>query len=166
MAAAFDAVRVAFAAPADPPRGPGAVPVRGEVRVEVAEAWRLLVRTRGRARVRDVARHVALGERQLETLFRAELGVTPRAARGLVRFDAARRQVQRLALGRGSRTLADVAAQTGYADHSHLVRDFRRFAGTSPTGWVREELGNIQAGGHTDGPGWGHEHPREHPHTD
>lgn len=163
-AAAFEALRAAFAAPADPPRGPGAVPVRGEVRVEVAEAWRLLVRTRGRARVRDVARHVALGERQLETLFRAELGVTPRAARGLVRFDAARRQVQRLALGRGSRTLADVAAQTGYADHSHLVRDFRRFAGTSPTAWVREELGNIQAGGHTDGPGWGHEHPREHPH--
>jgi len=76
----------------------------------------------------------------------------------LARFDAARREVQRLALGRGARTLADVAHATGYADHSHLVRDFRRFAGASPTQWVREELGNIQAGGHTDGPGWEHEH--------
>ncbi|MBN0042383.1 AraC family transcriptional regulator [Cellulosimicrobium cellulans] len=161
---AFAAVLAAFADRDGPPRGRGAPPVRTEVRVEVAEAWRLLVRSRGRARVRDVARHVALGERQLETLFRAELGVTPRSARGLVRFDAARRQVQRVALGQDARTLADVAAQTGYADHSHLVRDFRRFAGTSPTTWVREELGNIQAGGHTDGPGWGHEHPTEHPH--
>ncbi|MFI2705490.1 helix-turn-helix domain-containing protein [Cellulosimicrobium composti] len=154
--AAFDVVRATLARDSSCARRDG-------VRPEVAEAWRVLVRTRGRARVRDVARHVTLGERRLETLFRAELGVSPRAARGLARFDAARRAVQRLALGRGPRTLADVAADAGYADHSHLVRDFRRFAGTTPTGWVREEVGNIQAGGHTDGPGWDHEHPREHP---
>jgi AraC-like DNA-binding protein len=161
-AAAFDVVRAALATPGGAAPG-GSDARRDGVRPEVAEAWRVLVRTRGRARVRDVARHVALGERRLETLFRAELGVSPRGARGLARFDAARRAVQRLALGRGPRTLADVAASAGYADHSHLVRDFRRFAGTTPTGWVREEVGNIQAGGHTDGPGWDHEHPREHP---
>jgi len=155
---AFDVVREALVAQPGRPASHGATPVRADVRAEVAEAWRVLVRTRGRARVRDVGRHVSLGERQLETLFAAELGLTPRAARGLARFDAARREVQRLALRRGARTLADVAHATGYADHSHLVRDFRRFAGASPTQWVREELGNIQAGGHTDGPGWEHEH--------
>jgi AraC-like DNA-binding protein len=48
----------------------------------------------------------------------------------------------------GALDLAAVAAECGYADQSHLAREFRRFAGTSPSGWIAEEFPNIQAGGH------------------
>jgi hypothetical protein len=36
-------------------------------------------------------------------------------------------------------------ADTGYADQSHLVRDFVAFTGRSPTKWMAEEFGNVQA---------------------
>ncbi|MBD7997310.1 MULTISPECIES: helix-turn-helix domain-containing protein [Oerskovia] len=124
-------------------RGPGL----GPVRVEVAEAWRHILRRGGRVSVPDVAAHVWLSPRQLTSLFSAELGLSPGAACRLVRFDAARDEVRAGFLSPSGLHLADVAARTGYADHSHLVRDFHAFAGLSPTAWLAEERANIQAGG-------------------
>ena len=46
---------------------------------------------------------------------------------------------------------AAVVAAHGYADQSHLDREFRDHLGTSPTGWLAEEHRNIQAGGHRNG---------------
>jgi AraC-like DNA-binding protein len=40
-----------------------------------------------------------------------------------------------------------IAAEHGYADQSHLVRDFVAFSGRSPTRWLAEEFGNVQAKG-------------------
>lgn len=34
--------------------------------------------------------------------------------------------------------IADIAAAAGYADHSHLVRDFRSLAGCTPSQLVAE----------------------------
>ena len=44
-------------------------------------------------------------------------------------------------------TMGRVAAEHGYADQSHLVRDFVAFSGRSPTKWLAEEFGNVQAKG-------------------
>lgn len=122
-------------------------PTLGPVRAEVAEAWRFVVRAGGRVSVPDVAAHVWLSPRQLTSLFSAELGLSPGAACRLVRFDAARDAVRARSLAPSGPSLATIAARTGYADHSHLVRDFHAFAGASPTAWLAEERANIQAGG-------------------
>ncbi|MFF3641916.1 helix-turn-helix domain-containing protein [Streptomyces sp. NPDC002564] len=135
----------------------------GRVRPEVAEAWAWLARHRGAGTLGGLSRHVALGERRLTTLFRAETGLTPKQAARLMRFEHARAAVTR-AVGAGARPdLARVAADTGYCDHSHLVRDFRRYTGASPTGWLAEECRNIQAREGSGGEEWGHEHHRTHP---
>ncbi len=110
------------------------------VRPEVVQAWHRTVSSGGRVAVHDLAREVACSPRHLSALFDREIGLSPKEAARVVRFDGARR---RLAGGWGG-SLADLAAQAGYYDQSHLNRDFRQLAGVSPAVWLAEELRNVQ----------------------
>lgn len=81
-----------------------------------------------------VARALALSPRQLERIFRREVGLPPKHYARLLRF---RRMVG--ALDRGSPRWADLAARAGYSDQSHLVREFRAFAGVAPGMYLAEQ---------------------------
>ncbi|WP_051819783.1 AraC family transcriptional regulator [Streptomyces sp. NRRL S-920] len=126
----------------------------GSVRPEVAEAWAWLARHRGAGTLGGLSRHVALSERRLTALFRAETGLSPKQAARLMRFQHARAAVVRAVAAGGPPDLARVAADTGYYDHSHLVRDFQQYTETSPTRWLAEECRNIQAGVRGGGEEW------------
>ena len=82
-----------------------------------------------------------------DALMVAELGMSPKELCRLFRFDAV---IGRLTSGESS--LAEVAAATGYADQSHLTREFHQMVGCSPTTWLAEERRNIQDGGHRNRP--------------
>jgi AraC-like DNA-binding protein len=117
-------------------------------RRDVAAAWRLLTESRGTGSVSALTRDTAMSSRQLSTLFERELGIAPKTLAALMRFDHVL-----VALGTEIRAgrrpqLAEIAAASGFADHSHLVREFRRFTDASPSEFLGEEFRNIQAGGH------------------
>ncbi|KAA5835274.1 AraC family transcriptional regulator [Saccharopolyspora hirsuta] len=97
-----------------------------EVEPEVAWVWRQIIASRGRARVRDLADRTGWSRQRLWSRFGAQIGLTPKRAAMLVRFD---RAVHRLVRGHGP---AQVAAEGGYADQSHLHHDVRAFTGTTP----------------------------------
>lgn len=115
-------------------------------RPEVVEAWKWIARHRGTGSMSGLARHVHLGERRLSALFRAELGISPKAVSRLVRFEHARQRIARAAREGAPLELAAVAHACGYYDHPHLVRDFGQYAGCSPSRWIAQEFRNIQAG--------------------
>ncbi|MFI5892735.1 helix-turn-helix domain-containing protein [Actinoplanes sp. NPDC051513] len=83
--------------------------------------------------VAAVAAEVGWSARYLTDRFRAEVGLRPKEAARVARFDRARR-----ALSTATR-LADVAAAHGFADQSHLVREFHAFAGCAPSTWLADE---------------------------
>ncbi|MEV4275478.1 AraC family transcriptional regulator [Actinoplanes xinjiangensis] len=89
--------------------------------------------------VAEAAERIGWSGRHLTDRFRAELGIRPKEAARIARFDRARRAI------RPGVRLADVAAAHGYADQSHLVRDFRSFAGCAPSRWLADEFGFVQA---------------------
>lgn len=120
----------------------------GHVRPELVEAWRLVLASRGRISMDSLARHVALSPRQLRTEFTRELGIGPKSAARLARFEAALTLIAGAVHAGRNPDLSDLAAETGYADHAHLTREFGRFAGTAPSLWIRQERRNLQAGGH------------------
>ena len=128
---------------------------RDGVRAEVAEGWRWLARHAGTGSMDGLASHVALSPRQLTALFRREVGMGPKQVSRLMRFQHARRLVSTAVQAGRAPDLARVAAQCGYYDHSHLVRDFRQYTGLSPTGWIAEERRNIQAMPRAYGEQWG-----------
>ncbi|MEV8100159.1 helix-turn-helix domain-containing protein [Kitasatospora sp. NPDC085879] len=93
---------------------------------EVAWAWHRIVDSRGLARVDGLATEVGWSRKRLWSRFRSQLGLPPKRAVKLVRFDHA---VHRLVAGEGP---ARVAADAGYADQSHLHRDVMAFTGATP----------------------------------
>jgi AraC-like DNA-binding protein len=122
----------------------GAVLVDDRPPAEVERAWQLLVHSGGTARIDAIAREVGWSERHLGVQFRREIGLTPKVAARVIRFDRARR----LLPGRAG---AEVAARCGYADQSHLARDFIAFAGLSPGAWMQAEVRNVQDHGRESG---------------
>ncbi|MEQ4724226.1 helix-turn-helix domain-containing protein [Nonomuraea sp. B19D2] len=93
---------------------------------EVAWAWHRIVGSRGLARVDGLAAEVGWSRKRLWSRFRSQLGLPPKRAVKLVRFDHA---AHRLVAGEGA---ARVAADAGYADQSHLHRDVMAFTGATP----------------------------------
>ncbi|MFF4398581.1 helix-turn-helix domain-containing protein [Streptomyces sp. NPDC001480] len=93
---------------------------------EVAWAWHRIVVSHGLTRVDGLAAEVGWSRKRLWSRFRSQLGLPPKRAVKLVRFDHA---AHRLVAGESA---AQVAADTGYADQSHLHRDVMAFTGSTP----------------------------------
>jgi AraC-like DNA-binding protein len=124
------------------------------VRPEVAYAWHLLQRSRGRAPVSAVAKRVELSARHLTTLFQREVGRSPKTVAMLMRFEHATARIAESVRTHAPIDLSAIAIGTGYSDQAHLSREFVRFAGVPPRRWIAEEFRNIQDGGHTSGSDW------------
>ena len=134
---------------------------------EVSWAWRRLLRDGGALRVSELAAGTGWSGRHLTSRFRAEIGLTPKAAARVIRFDRARKLLvrnlasttadagYRLAHHRlAPYRLADLAADCGYFDQAHLAREFRALAGCPPSQWLAEEFRNVQAGNWVIEEGW------------
>ena len=94
---------------------------------EVAFAWTRMMTSRGRVRVERLAAETGWSRKRLWCRFRSQIGLTPKRAAQLIRFDHA---AHRLAAGH---SVALVAAESGYTDQSHLHRDVKTFTGVTPT---------------------------------
>jgi AraC-like DNA-binding protein len=92
---------------------------------EVLHAWRQLVGSGGTALVSDVAHEVGWSDRYLARHFRTEIGLTPKTAARVVRFDRTRRLLQRRASPLAAGDLSD---------------RLRRHAGTLAAGDLSERL--------------------------
>lgn len=130
---------------------------RSDVRPEVMHAWHLLQRSRGTASIARIAEQVGLSQRHLTTLFRREVGHTPKGVAMLMRFEYATARLADGARRNRDVDFAGIAVAAGYADQAHLTREFVRYAGISPAAWLAEEFQNIQDGGHGQRSQWGHD---------
>jgi AraC-like DNA-binding protein len=89
-----------------------------------------MVTSRGRVRVERLAAEVGWSRKRLWSRFQNQIGLTPKRAANLIRFDYA---VHRLAAGHHA---ALVAAESGFVDQSHLCRDVIAFTGATPAAVV------------------------------
>jgi len=85
-------------------------------------------------RVDEVAREAGLSERSLQRLVEQRIGLTPKWLLQRRRLHDA---VEALKAGRG--TLAEVAADLGYADQAHFTHDFRTVTGMTPGHYLADQ---------------------------
>jgi AraC-like DNA-binding protein len=100
---------------------------------EVGRAWQFLVGTAGAMPISRIARDVGWSHKHLITRFKQQIGLAPKTAARLVRFDGVWRRINERPM-RWER----IAADAGYADQAHLIRDFREFTGTTPSSYLAE----------------------------
>jgi AraC-like DNA-binding protein len=100
---------------------------------EIEYAYRRLARSTGGARIAALASEIGWSRKHLVDRFRSELGLAPKPIARMMRFHHA----SRLARGGACSGWAGIAAESGYADQAHLVREFSTLAGETPTAWAR-----------------------------
>lgn len=83
----------------------------------------------GRIRVAIVASGLGLSRRTLERRFNAGAGISPKLFARIIRFQRAFRLMQVSEPGGWGR----IAYRCGYSDQAHFTREFREFAGASPS---------------------------------
>jgi AraC-like DNA-binding protein len=107
---------------------------------EVMWAWDRLVRDHGRAPIGNLTAELGWSRRRISSRFREEIGLPPKRAARLLRFERAK-----ALLDRADRSLADIALESGYYDQSHLSNEFRRISGVTPaTYFGREQISKTE----------------------
>ena len=99
-----------------------------ETPLEIAWAYDRIIASGGRTRISSIAEKLGWSRKHLAGSFSNAIGIGPKTLSRIVRFNRA------LGLSRQqSADWAGIAADCGYADQAHLVREFRDLAGETPT---------------------------------
>jgi AraC-like DNA-binding protein len=101
----------------------------------VAEAWRRIEASGGRLAIGALARDLGCSRQTLVTRFHARTGLTPKVAARLKRFGGV---LSRLPSRPGN--WAGLAAEAGYADQAHLIRECTALTGLTPGALLRRRL--------------------------
>jgi AraC-like DNA-binding protein len=105
---------------------------------EISWAWERLAKTHGLATVQQLADDAGYSRRHFSESFCNAVGVTPKLAGRVFRFERACR------LANNEGCLAQVALECGYYDQAHLTREWYALAGCSPGRWIARELPFLQ----------------------
>ena len=103
---------------------------------EVRWAWRRLVSSAGAVPIGVLARETGWSHKHLISKFRQQIGLPPKTAARLLRFEHVWRRLGDARSAHWDR----IAADGGYADQSHLIRDFRDFTGGSPADFLARSI--------------------------
>jgi AraC-like DNA-binding protein len=99
----------------------------------------LIAGCHGDTRLEEAAKCFGQSRRHLERVFLTTVGVKPKFFAQVARFRRASALVHR-----AGAPLADIAAACGYADQSHMTREFARFAGMTPLAYARADVAFFQ----------------------
>lgn len=88
-----------------------------------------IVSTKGVIRIKDIVESEVISERQMRRIFYYRTGISPKSFIDIIRFQHALSMMNVKAVD----TLAGLAADAGYYDESHFIRDFYSYSGMNPS---------------------------------
>ncbi len=92
---------------------------------------KMIASRKGVLSIASLAREMFISQRQLERLFKKQVGISPKTYARLQQVRQARK-----VLKANTGLLADVGYQTGFYDQSHFIREFKKVVGITPTQYV------------------------------
>jgi AraC-like DNA-binding protein len=103
---------------------------------EVAWAWGRLSSSHGAVPIGSLAEEIGWSHRRFVDRFRDGIGLAPKTFARVLRFS----RVVELLGGADEVRWAELAYDCGYYDQSHFNRDFRQFAGMTPSEFLTRRL--------------------------
>jgi AraC-like DNA-binding protein len=100
----------------------------------VLAAVALIFRSGGLMSIGTLADEMGMSLRQLDRRFNSRVGLTPKALCRIIRLQRLLKMLEH----KGSPEWARLALECGYYDQSHLIKEFRAFAGKEPTSYFSE----------------------------
>lgn len=107
---------------------------RNDSAVITAAGW--LQASKGRLPIERISRELGVNRTTLSRRFRQQVGLPPKVYGRVMRLNAL---IQTLAAGSNT-SMAELADHFGYYDQAHFSRDFRRFAGATPSEYLHSAL--------------------------
>jgi len=111
-----------------------AAPIQPGANALLYKAGSAMTKSNGTLPVSHVARAAHATVRTLERKFKASLGHTVKDVSALMRFEQARNRLWH----EPGVNIAALAHELGYADQSHLSREFKKYSGTTPAAFARK----------------------------
>ena len=99
----------------------------------VQTAANLLYHTKGQHRIDELADYCHVSVRHLERGFRQAIGTSPKVFARTLRFE----QAQRRLMFDPEADLTELAYECGYFDQAHFIKDFKEFAGKTPSEYAQ-----------------------------
>lgn len=100
---------------------------------EIDWAWRQLDLSKGAIRVQKISEQLGWTRKRLVKAFRDEIGIPPKVLARVLRF-------RRALTAFNAKNVVDfsqLAAECGYSDQAHMIRDFKDFSGFTPVELIR-----------------------------
>jgi transcriptional regulator GlxA family with amidase domain len=108
--------------------------VRTYDRKLIQTAAKMLEHTKGQYRIADLADYCHVSVRQLERGFQRVIGTSPKAFARTLRFHEAQRRL----MFDPDADLTQLAHDCGYFDQAHFIKDFKEFAGKTPSEYAQQ----------------------------
>jgi len=102
--------------------------------LSVEKALSKIFTTHGVVTVSELCELTNTRERQLQRLFKKEIGLSPKFYARLIRFNYIFHLAQEKKL-----RWSEVGLEAGYYDQSHFIKNFKSFTGEDPTGYFFDE---------------------------
>jgi len=91
-------------------------------------ATNLILNSNGSISIKEVRNRLSVAERSLERHFLDEIGVTPKQFAKIIQFSSSMNQIT----DTDYYNLTEIGYDNGFADQSHFIRSFKRYAGKTP----------------------------------
>ena len=87
-----------------------------------------IIETKGRASIKELCAYSCISDRQLQRLFKENIGVSPKKLEDLVRYQILWKDIA----NNGLNNIQDRVYEYGFSDQSHLINSFKKYHSLTP----------------------------------
>ena len=105
-----------------------------EINDRIQDAVRQIIEAKGVIEINRLRSAMHITERTFERNFLSETGLTPKQFAKIIRFQYSLQQLTR----ENSGSLTEIGFDSGFADQSHFIREFKRYTGQTPSYYLNK----------------------------